>query len=170
MLIIGPAEHLHNLISLSFTVKYICCVCVKLPSSLNSEQWHFLAECAIAFHKMCFKASCHTAPNCTLEHYKSFHFHFFAFHSLHLILEVLKQSAFWLSCLPEGVSTTMLVPKWLKNQNEKLPEWKKGGRETGKWAKKKMKKKHWGEKQFFNCTTNFIMQVLDLTLIKVIGM
>lgn len=124
----------------------------------------------IAFHKMCFKASCHAAPNCAPEHYQSFHLHFFAFHSLHLILEALEQPAFWLSCLPEGVSTTMLLPKWLKNQNEKLPEWRKGGREAGKWAKKKMKKKHWGEKLFFNCTTNFVMQVLDLTLIKVIGM
>lgn len=64
----------------------------------------------------------------------------------------------------------MLVPKWLKNQNEKLPEWRKGGREAGKWAKKKMKEEHWGEKLFLNYTTNFLLQVLDLTLIKVIGM
>lgn len=94
MLIIGPAEHLHNLISLSVVVKYICCVCVRLPSSLSAEQWHFLAECAIAFNKIHFKALCHTASNCTPKQYKSFHVHFFAFHSLHLILEALEATSF----------------------------------------------------------------------------
>lgn len=64
----------------------------------------------------------------------------------------------------------MLMPKWLKNQNEKVPEWRKGGRETGKLAKKKMKKEYWGEKLFLNYTMNFLLWILDLTLIKVIGM
>lgn len=81
-----------------------------------------------------------------------------------------RQPAFWLSCLSEDVSTTMLMPKWLKHQNEKVPEWRKGGREAGKWAKKKMKKEHWAEKLFLNYTMNFLLWILDLTLIKVIGM
>lgn len=93
MLIIGPAEHLHNLIGPSFIViEYTGRVCVRLPSSLSAEQWHFLAECAIAFNKIHFKALCHAAPNCTLKQYKSFHF--FVFHSLHLILEALKATSF----------------------------------------------------------------------------
>lgn len=39
------------------------------------------------------------------------------------------QTAFWLACLPEGESKAILVPKWLNNQKEKLPEWRKGGRD-----------------------------------------
>lgn len=55
---------------------------------------HFLEECAIAFNKVYFKVLCHTLPNCTLNQYKSFHFHFFTFHSLHLIWEALKANSF----------------------------------------------------------------------------
>lgn len=36
------------------------------------------------------------------------------------------QTAFWLACMPQGESKTILVPKWLNNQKEKLPEWRKG--------------------------------------------
>lgn len=134
MLIISPAGHLHNLIS-SFLGKSIFCVSVRSPSSLSAEQCHFLAGCDIASSKIHFKALCHTTPNITWKQHKTFHFHFFAFHVLHLILEALKATSF-----------LAFMPVWrykYNNANAKMTkesEWKSPWMEKGWEGNRKISK------------------------------
>lgn len=62
------------------------------------------------------------------------------------------QTAFWLACLPEGESKAILVPKWLNNQKEKLPEWRKGGRDKQENDQRKRGKQSAEEKKYFLIT------------------